>query len=193
MAKTQQVRKITPVGEAKWAHIAKPKAPFKDEQGRTKGDPKYQIDVVFDPKADPTWAEWAKAVMAQIKALPEEVDKRTGDKMQKQNPIKRELDANDQPTGKFYVTFKTSEKFKPPMFDRYGKPLDENTMIGNGSKVRVAYVENVYTAFGGGINFYLNAVQVLELVELGNRSATSYGFDAEAAPVEDDSFDPNNF
>ena len=38
-------------------------------------------------------------------------------------------------------------------------------------------MENEYEAFGGGINLYLNAVQVMELVESGTYTAESYGFD----------------
>lgn len=191
MAKEQKNRKITPIGEAKWAHILKPKPAYVDEHGQAKGSPKYQIDVVFDPKADPGWSEWAKAVMAALKAIPAQKSK-SGDEMPKQNPIKRELDADDNPTGRYYVSFKTGEKFKPPVFDKFGKPL-EDVAIGNASKVRVAYVENTYTAFGGGINFYLNAIQVIDLVEFASRTAGSYGFAAEEAPAEDTSFNPDEF
>ena len=35
--------KLSPLGEAKWAHIHEPKPPY---QG--KGDPKFEIDVVFE-------------------------------------------------------------------------------------------------------------------------------------------------
>ena len=58
-------------------------------------------------------------------------------------------------------------------------PTNGQLLIGNGSKVRVAYTENVYEPFGGGINLYLNAVQVIELVEYQNKSAQAYGFDVE--------------
>lgn len=163
-------RLVTPIGEAKWAHLHKPKAPFEG-----KGEPKYQIDVYFD-KDDPEWEVWAKNVAEKIRALPEQSDKRTGQKMQKQVPLKKELDDNDQSTGRFYVTFKTSDKFRPTVFDSNGNKLAENILVGNGSKVRVSYVENVYSAFGGGLNFYLNAVQVTELVEFKAQGAEAYGF-----------------
>ena len=172
-------RKTTPVGEAKWAHIHSPKAAFVDERGNKKGDPKYQIDVVFS-KDDPMWAPWAKAVMENLRAMPEQIDKKAGATLQKQTPIKRELDENDQPTGRFYVTFKTSDKFKPGVFDQYGKVIPETILIGNGSKVRVSYIENTYQGFGGGINFYLNAVQVVNLVEYKSQNAESFGFPVES-------------
>ena len=175
--KETKERKLTPIGEAKWAHVHEPKEPFE-----SKGEPKYQIDVVFD-KSDEKWVAWAKDLSDKVKALPEQVDKKTGDKLAKQSPIKRELDAQDEPTGRFYVTFKTGSRFKPGVFDKAGKVVDSSVLIGNGSKVRVAYVENVYTAFGGGINLYLNAVQVVSLTEYSNHSAESYGFDIDSTEV----------
>lgn len=178
----KKVRKVTPIGEAKWAHLQKPKQPFKDESGRVMGTPKYQIDVVFSAD-DPAWKAWATSVADQIRAMPETVDKHTGEKMKKQNPIKRELDENDQPTGKFYVTFKTAEKFKPPVYDRAGNLIDKQ--IGNGSKVRVSYIEYIYTAFGGGLSFYLNAVQVMELTEFQSQSPAAFGFDVVQQEVAD--------
>lgn len=174
-------RKITPVGEAKWAHVHTPKAAFVDEHGQTKGQPKYQIDVYFD-SGDPEWEIWAKDIMDKIRAMPDHVDKGTGEKKPKQIPIKNELDENDKKTGRYYVTFKTSDKFKPGVFDLYGHIIPETTLIGNGSRVRVSYTENQYHTFGGGINFYFNAVQVLDLVEYQPQDATAYGFPVENAP-----------
>jgi len=173
-------RELTPAGETKWAHLHTPKAAFTDEKGNTKGDPKYQLDVYFS-REDAAWSAWATKVMAKMKAMPDQIDKRSGDVLKKQNPIKRELDEADQPTGRFYVTFKTSDKFKPGVFDKYGAVLPESVLVGNGSKVRVSYLENTYDAFGGGINFYLNAVQVLELVEFKSQTAEAYGFDVAVA------------
>jgi len=173
-------RKVTPIGEAKWAHLDKPKAPFEG-----KGNPKYQIDVVFDPN-DEAWKKWAGEVLAHLKSLPEQTNKKTGEKMLRQSPLKKEFGRDDMATGRYYVTFKTSDKFKPKVFDKFGKELPEGTLVGNGSKVRVSYLENDFEAFGGGINFYLNAVQVIELVEYGIHSASSFGFDVEEEPFQVD-------
>lgn len=181
MSSDNKKRLVTPPGFAKWAWLNKPKEPYKDESGRSKGDPKYQIDVCFSAD-DPAWKAWAGEVKRVIDAMPVQTNKNTGQPLPKQMPIKRELDNNDQPTGRFYVTFKTSEKFKPGVFDKYGQPM-ENVLVGNESKVRVAYLANEYKEFGGGINFYLNAVQVLDLVEVKPQSASAYGFEVEAAPA----------
>ena len=40
-----------------------------------------------------------------------------------------------------------------------------NKRIGNGSKVNASYFPKPYTQYGGGVKGYLNAVQVVDLVE----------------------------
>lgn len=164
MAEKKQ-RFITPVGEAKWAWLHKPKAPY---QGDAEKGSKFMIDVCFDTVKDPAWAKWGADLRAMANGL--------------KLPIKKEMDENDQPTGRLFVTFKTGEKYPPGVFDRYGKTIPESVMIGNGSKVRVSYTVNHYDGFGGGINLYLSAVQVVDLVEYKGRSAEGYGFTAEPLP-----------
>jgi hypothetical protein len=188
--KAKKQKLVTPIGEAMWAHVHQPKPPFVDERGQTKGEPKYQLDVVFDPK-EPAWAQFANSIREQLKALPQQPDKRTGEAMPKQSPIKRELDNEDKPTGRLVATFKTGTTFKPGVFDRYGQPIPETTLVGNGSKVKVSYTPNTYEGFGGGINFYLNAVQVMELVEYQKQSASAYGFETEALPEGSPESDTN--
>jgi hypothetical protein len=184
---------LTPVGEAKWAHVHTPKPAFKDKNGTQKGEPKFQIDVVFS-QDDPEWKSWASAVMAELKELPVQIEKTTGESMKKQSPIKRELDSDDKPTGRFYVTFKTGAEFKPGVFDKHGALIPEGVLIGNGSSVKVCYTKNKYEAFGGGLNFYLNAVQVLELVEFKQMSAQGYGFAVVegSSPFSEAPQDPGN-
>jgi hypothetical protein len=173
-------RFLTPMGEIKWAHVHKPQPPFK-------GDPskgaKYTVDLVFSVE-DPAWKEWASKLKAKVDALPEQVDKKTGEVLRKQIPIKRELDESDKPTGRFYATFKTGEQYRPGVFDRYKRAIPETVMIGNGSKGRVSYVESPYDGFGGGIALYMNAIQVWDLVEYQSRSADSFGFDGEPLPAD---------
>ena len=40
-----------------------------------------------------------------------------------------------------------------------------NKRVGNGSKVNVSYFPKEYTVYGGGVKGYLNAVQVVDLIE----------------------------
>jgi len=169
---------ITPVGIAKWAWLNKPKAPY---QGDSDKGSKYMIDVVFDSN-DPKWREWAVFVQAEADKL--RLQYKNGASLAKAKiPAKVDVDEADKPTGLYYVTFKTDEKFKPGVFDRYNKKIPDNILIGNGSKVRVAYSINYYDGFGGGINLYLSAVQVVDLVEYKGRSAEAYGFEPEPVPA----------
>lgn len=169
MAEKKQ-RYVTPVGEAKWAWVHKAKAPF---AGDTDKGLKFMIDIVFDPK-DPAWSKWG----AEFRTLAETLGGR-GVKL----PIKKEVDENDTPTGRLFTTFKTGEQYPPGVFDRYGNPIPSSVMIGNGSKVQVSYTMNYYEGFGGGINLYLSAVKVVDLVEYKGRSAEGYGFEVETAPA----------
>jgi hypothetical protein len=174
----------TPIGFAKWAHVNEPKPGFNP------GDkPKFQIDVCF-PGDDPEWKAWASELVARVNALPAKIDKATGEKIKHKTPIKRELDKADQPTGRFYVTFKTGAQFQPGVFDKAGNRM-EGVAIGNESRVRVNYTPAEYDGFGGGITLYLNAVQVVELVPYAKQTAEAYGFEVDktqaSKPSNDDS------
>jgi hypothetical protein len=165
----KKLRLRTPVGICKWAHVVKPKPAFEG-----KGPGHYMIDVMFNPAENSDWKAWANDLLEKVKAI-----------KGKQSPLKKELDEEGNETGMYYVTFKTSEKYRPPVYDRFGKPMDD-VNVGNGSKVRVAYTENEYPGFGKGINLYFDALQVLELVEYKSKSAAAFGFDVDAEPEPTD-------
>ena len=175
----KKAKLLTPVGFAKWAWLNKPKL-FKDEKGNPKGEPKFQIEVYFDP-TNPEWKTWAGTLQALINSIPVQKNG-DGEPMPKQKLFRKELDEHDVPTGRFFVTFKTNEKFKPGVFDKYGQEMPDSVMVGNESAVRVNYSPSTYTAFGGGVNLYLNAVQVINLIEYKSHTAKSFGFEAEALP-----------
>jgi hypothetical protein len=162
MATEKKERLLTPVGEAKWAHVHIPKEPFAGDKDKGK---KYSIDVVFDP-TDPAWKAWGADIKSRAPGG-------------KGVPIKQEKDEGDNPTGRYFSTFKTGEQYPPRVFDKYGKEIPKDVLIGNGSKVRVSFTPATYEGFGGGLTLYLSAVQVLELVEYKGRSADAYGFDVE--------------
>lgn len=167
----------TPVGEARWAHLVKPRA--YQENGRDAGTPKFSIEVYFKAD-DPAWKEFC----AKLKALAGNV----------KLPFKREIDDDTgQPTGMVFASYRTGEKFRPHMFDKYGKKMEENILLGNGSKVRVNFSPNEYKGFGGGLNFYLNAVQVIDLIEYQSKDAKGYGFDVEPEPVGADKGYPSDW
>jgi len=167
MSKKYQ-KACTPIGESRWAFTVEPKKPFQD-----KGDPKYEITVVFDPN-NQEWAAWG----AEIKKLVAEVEG-------KNNPIHWDMKKDDNggkhKTGMLAVRFKTGEQFKPSVFDKFNRLMESR--IGNGSMVRVNYSPSAYKEFGGGITLYLNAIQVMELVPVsGSTNAADFGFEPSGDP-----------
>lgn len=152
---------ISPLGEAKWAHVHEAKPPFEGQ-----GEGKYQVDVVFEKGND--WDELGAKVAGIVK-----------DNGYKNMPIKKEKDKSGEETGRFFITFKTGEQYPPKVFDKTGQIIPPDIKIGNGSTVRVNYALNEYPGFGGGVNFYFNAIQVVDLVEYSGGSATDYGFPVE--------------
>ena len=78
---------------------------------------------------------------------------------------------------------------EPAVVDAKRTPMTKETLIGNGSKVKVAFEPIPYVMQATkkvGVSLRLKAVQVIDLVEYGNSSASV--FDEEdgfvAAPVE---------
>ncbi|MFH1952540.1 MAG: hypothetical protein ABIL06_13085 [Pseudomonadota bacterium] len=159
--KEKKERRVSPIGDAKWAHVQTPKAAY---QGI--GDAKYQIDVVFDAGGE--WDELCREIATEIKS-----------NGYKNSPLKKEKNKDDDPTGRYFITFKTGEQYPPKIFDKHGQIIPQEVLVGNGSKVRVAFTMASYDGFGGGVTMYLGAVQVIELVEYQGGSASDYGFEVE--------------
>jgi hypothetical protein len=72
-------------------------------------------------------------------------------------------------TGRILITAKSGEKFKPPMFDAKNKRIADDVAIGGGTKFKLDLTIFPYkmTSKNAGITLYINAVQVLDLVEKG--------------------------
>jgi hypothetical protein len=84
----------------------------------------------------------------------------------------------------------SGEDYPPLLVDAKNRKLPKGIVIGGGTKARVSVSVNVYDGFGGGINLYLNGVQVLDLKEGGYKSPfeEEEGYSApdedEAAPTQ---------
>ena len=65
--------------------------------------------------------------------------------------------------GSITLVATSGEKFKPLAVDAKNQKLPADVIIGGGSKIKLNVTVNAYEGFGGGINLYINAVQVLEL------------------------------
>lgn len=78
---------------------------------------------------------------------------------------------------------------QPAVLDSKKVPVSGDTLIGNGSKVKVAFEPIPYVMASTkkvGVSLRLKAVQVIDLVEYGNSAASVFdeedGFVASAAP-----------
>lgn len=105
--------------------------------------------------------------------------------------------ASDKPPirtkdGKSYVNFSTNaitkdgRPRKVAIFDAKGRPVERELDIGSGSIIKIDGAISVFPPKDPGVAFYLNAVQVIKLVEYKPGAS----FDAED---DDDAFDADEF
>ena len=157
---------MSPAGEAQFLYITRPDTTFDNN-----GTGKYSVSVVMDPE-NPEHVEFVKTIKnIALKQVGENATL----------PFRDHVDSYGDATGKKLVKFSSS--YEPKVFDAWNNPLADDVMIGRGSTVKVAGKVNVYKNIAGrsGVNLYLNAVQVISLVEYqGGASAESYGFKTEA-------------
>ena len=186
MSKEKLPQLVTPKGIALYPRINKP-------------DTKFNKDGVFSLKLkvsekDPETVKFlAKLKEIEKDAYPKECEKQKKKNLKRgESPIKVEKDDNDEPTGNLIISTKQNAKIKAAdgstidmrvaVFDAKQQPIPPSIKVGGGSVCRAAIeVAPYYTATAGfGLTLRLKAVQVIELVEYtGERSADSYGFDAE--------------
>ena len=74
-------------------------------------------------------------------------------------------DRGDFVTLKQYARTKDGSSRAITVKDSERNPFPTNKRIGNGSKVNASYNPVAYTQYGGGVKGYLNAVQVVDLIE----------------------------
>ena len=122
-------------GEAYWAHVITP-------------------NTKFNP--DGEWSIEVCNLDAKNKKIAE------GDGLTIKN---KDDDRGDFGTLKQYARTKDGSPRKISVKDSQRNPFPNDKLIGNGSKVNVSYFPKEYTVYGGGVKGYLNAVQVVDLVE----------------------------
>lgn len=71
----------------------------------------------------------------------------------------------DKKTGELTLTVTSGEEYRPAVYDAKKQEVPVTTKIGGGSKGKVYVTVNTYTGFGGGLNLYMNSIQLLELVQ----------------------------
>ena len=166
----------------------------------------YVANVYFDETTTKAMVSNCKTRLETAKESPEFQNEKTGKpKKWLENPFVPYATDED---GNVFFKFKTSHLKKDadgndvkkyiPVFDSKNKPISSDVSIGNGSIVKIAYSPSVYhvNANVNGLKFFLNAIQVLDLVEYGGGSnGGNFGFGEESgytAPVDpvDDIDDP---
>ena len=188
MTQTKRTQNTTPRGEALWAHT------LVTEKFDGKDTGKFSIQIKLN-----------KAETEALQALHEKEVERAkedpafkGKKWLTEPNLGVKEEKNGDLTFKFATKAETNtragEVIKKviPVFDAAGKPY--KGPIGNGSIIKVRYTIAPYwmTKANNGVTLYLEAIQVLELVEYGgNRNASAYGFEAEEGFVasEESGFD----
>lgn len=104
------------------------------------------------------------------------------------------LKAKMKASGTYKSGPKTGQKWtrRPDIFNAQGKQLKTPPKIGGGSEVKMSIELNPYFAANEGavgVSFRLEAVQLLTLVQFGERDASAHGFGAEDGDDIDDGSD----
>lgn len=137
-------------GIALWAHVQEPKpAKVLDEGGTIEST--YTVSVVVDDKT----AEALTKAGYKVKEV------KANDNIPKELHGKPMLEVKNKP--QFTLKDGTVVDVNIAVVDAYKQPTD--VLIGNGSKINVAFEPVKYKAFGGGISPRLKAVQIIDLVE----------------------------
>lgn len=140
---------VSPKGSAVWPWLSVPDTRF-DSEG------KYKTDLLV-PK------EQAQAIMAEAKKIYTE---EFGDKALSKAKWPFEID--EESGG---VRFRAKSSKKPVLYDAAGSVIKEDLNVGNGSEIKISGVMSTYNAGGAtGVTMYLNAVQIISLVEFGGNA-----------------------
>ena len=174
MANNQMQLKIR--GKAYWAHVHSPET----YEGKQLG---YSIMVKIDD-------DKLEALKNKLENLFNEAETTMAKKPNRKKPmnlsIKEDSKAGECIKAKTLHYYKNREtgEITPktlPVFKKNGEPLEQGVQIGNGSEVIINVTPSPYVVNPStyGVQLRLNAVQVLDLVEYGARSAQTFGFDIE--------------
>lgn len=161
------------------------------------------ITKVFLKKLEALHAEAMAEAEVEFKKLKVETRKKLG-KVNVQPLYTTVYDQEtEEPTGeiRFKIAMKASgtrrsddSKWtaKPAIFDAKGRPMVKVPDIWSGTEGKVSFSPSAYFIPGtalAGLKLHLNAVQIIDLVSNGSRSASSYGFGTE----EGYEYEPNEF
>jgi hypothetical protein len=146
---TKKIKKVLPAGIAVWPKLNEVDVyQPTDGKGRPSGAEKrrYITNVKFND-------EDHRAVDAWLDGILKEFDLEDGKK-----PWRK-----DKKTGELTLTATSGEDYRPAVYDAAKQEVPPTVKIGGGSKIKLYVTANPYTGFGGGVNLYINSVQLLEL------------------------------
>jgi hypothetical protein len=188
---------VSPKGKFAYPAITKPDY-GNDKHPKPHGE--YKVSLVLTEKeAQPFIKQLQETYDSAIEAG-EEAFKELGVAQRKKlgSVTKNDLYAveydkqTEEPTGNviFKFSMKASGKNKkgeewhrkPSVFDAKGKPIKTAINIWSGTVGKVAYSTSPYFVEGtgsAGLKLYLNAVQIIELVNGDSKGASAFGFGEE--------------
>ena len=166
------VKAVSPKGKASWPKLFKPDTRFNPEGV-------YSTGLILEPEDAKEFQDKVQEVF---------VEEFGQSKLAKASmPWKTDDDGN--------VVFSFKSKRKPMVVDSKGNAVKEELPVGGGSIIKVATGLNPYNAGGRiGISMYLNAVQIVNLVEYSGTpfEVEEGGFEVqEEASGNDSKEDPN--
>jgi hypothetical protein len=153
-------------------------------------------------KLTPVWEQAEKDGQEAFDALPVANRKKLKNGFQMNDMFEREYDKEtEDETGFVIFKFKMKasgknkkgEKWtrKPGLFNAKGVALKNPPNIWGGTEGKISYEISPYFIAGqgqAGLSLRLQAVQILDLVSEGSKSASGYGFQAEDGYDEADEF-----
>lgn len=175
MAKQKKIKLVTPAGEALY--------PYLDRSEEYKGKPTGKFSITHKMTEENT-----NKLITKLEAVLEKVKESSEFKGKKWSKTPK-MGTKETKDGDIVFKFKTNCEIETkdgkvkrtvPIFDAKGKPM-KDVKLGNGSTVKIAFSAVPYheDKDDNGFRVYLEAIQVLELVEYGGGNAASFGFDDE--------------
>lgn len=185
----KQKRFTSPKGIAKYPWLSTPSTAF------NKNEYKTGLLLKADDETTEKFLEFLNSLVDEsyneaVANLKKEGKIAAAKQVQKRYPYKPELDKETgEETGFIELNFSTkalSKEGKPRkmrLFDAKGESINsEEVKVAGGSIIKVNFSPSPYymaTSKEAGIKLYLNAVQIIDLVEFGGGSASDFGFEEE--------------
>lgn len=174
----------TPKAVTIWTDVKEPKKYFNRKTKKETGDPTYSLGVYFPDKKD------EEAFEKELIALNDEYYNYYEENGLSEAGYQRELKANIKVNddGKKYFIFRSNHNFQPKVEDSQGNPVYDIPEQFRGSNVQVLVRVGPSHFLGDGANFYLTAIQILDLNNTQSSfKATEGSFIASVAPSREPS------